>query len=205
MAKVEPPHDYRFKILLVGESGVGKTCLLQRFTEETFKKSYTATIGVDYKVKTVQLGSDIVRLQIWDTAGQERFKTLTAAYYRGANGILLVYDITQERSFDQLTTWLKSIEEEAPDTIEMGVVGNKCDLDDRREVSVQQGKMFADAHGLFCMEVSALENSNVEEAFMSLAQKILERHLGALPTSHLVRSNSFEISDSDLQPGNCTC
>jgi small GTP-binding protein len=111
MAKVEPVFDYFFKVLVVGESGVGKTCLLQRFADDDFKVAYTATIGIDYKVRTLTVGNDVIKLQVWDTAGQERFRTLTAAYFRGANGIILVYDITQELSFDQLSGWLKSIQE----------------------------------------------------------------------------------------------
>eukprot|EP00118_Oscarella_pearsei_P028932 m.3296 g.3296 ORF g.3296 m.3296 type:complete len:211 (+) comp9232_c0_seq1:61-693(+) len=172
MAKVDPPCDYVFKILMVGDSGVGKTCLLQRFVDDFVKPSYIATIGIDYRVKTLRIDDDIVKLEIWDTAGQERFRTLTAAYFRGAMGILLVYDVTNSASFDGIPRWIRSIQEDAPDRVKILLLGNKTDLDERKHVESDKAEKIAFEFDLPYMETSALANINVEEAFVKLARLI---------------------------------
>ncbi|EDL10785.1 RAB8A, member RAS oncogene family, isoform CRA_b [Mus musculus] len=105
-------YDYLFKLLLIGDSGVGKTCVLFRFSEDAFNSTFISTIGIDFKIRTIELDGKRIKLQIWDTAGQERFRTITTAYYRGAMGIMLVYDITNEKSFDNIRNWIRNIEEE---------------------------------------------------------------------------------------------
>uniref|UniRef100_A0A3B3R0D7 Ras-related protein Rab-13 n=1 Tax=Paramormyrops kingsleyae TaxID=1676925 RepID=A0A3B3R0D7_9TELE len=132
-------YDYLFKLLLIGDSGVGKTCVLFRFSEDAFNSTFISTIGIDFKIRTIELDGKKIKLQIWDTAGQERFRTITTAYYRGAMGIMLVYDITNEKSFDNIKNWIRNIEEHASADVEKMVLGNKCDVNDKRQVSRDQG------------------------------------------------------------------
>ncbi|CAM0905613.1 unnamed protein product [Alopecurus aequalis] len=125
-------YDHLIKLLLIGDSGVGKSCLLLRFSDDTFTTSFITTIGIDFKVRTVELDGRRVKLQIWDTAGQERFRTITTAYYRGAMGILLVYDVTDESSFNNIRNWIRNIEQHASDNVNKILVGNKVDMDAKR-------------------------------------------------------------------------
>ncbi|KAJ8264656.1 hypothetical protein GJAV_G00152190 [Gymnothorax javanicus] len=164
--------DYLFKILLLGGSGVGKTCVLFRFSEDAFNCSLVSTIGVDFKIKTIELEGKKVKLQIWDTAGHERFRTITTAYYRGAMGIMLVYDITNEYSFNDIKNWIRNIEEHASADVEKMILGNKCDANDKRRVSKDSGEKLALEYGIKFMETSARANINVENAFMTLARDI---------------------------------
>ncbi|CAI5437893.1 unnamed protein product [Caenorhabditis angaria] len=151
-------YDYLFKLLLIGDSGVGKTCVLFRFSDDSFNNSFISTIGIDFKIRTIELDGKKIKLQIWDTAGQERFRTITTAYYRGAMGIILVYDITNER---MLRKMLKRM-----------IIGNKCDIEERREVSRERGEQLAIEYGTKFMETSAKANLNVDDAFFTLARDI---------------------------------
>ncbi|MFT7798677.1 ras-related protein Rab-8A isoform X2 [Arapaima gigas] len=165
-------YDYLFKLLLIGDSGVGKTCVLFRFSEDAFNSTFISTIGIDFKIRTVELDGKKIKLQIWDTAGQERFRTITTAYYRGAMGIMLVYDITNEKSFDNIKNWIRNIEEHASADVEKMVLGNKCDVNDKRQVSKERGEKLALEYGIKFMETSAKANINVENAFITLARDI---------------------------------
>merc|ERR1712184_163282 len=129
-----PDYDYLFKLLLIGDSGVGKSCLLLRFADDTYTDSYISTIGVDFKIRTVDLDTKTIKLQIWDTAGQERFRTITSSYYRGAHGIIIVYDITDVESFNNVRQWLFEIDRFASENVNKLLVGNKCDLVSKRIV-----------------------------------------------------------------------
>ncbi|KAB0396293.1 hypothetical protein E2I00_015528 [Balaenoptera physalus] len=131
-------YDHLFKLLLIGDSGVGKTCLIIRFAEDNFNNTYISTIGIDFKIRTVDIEGKKIKLQVWDTAGQERFKTITTAYYRGAMGIILVYDITDEKSFENIQNWMKSIKENASAGVERLLLGNKCDMEAKRKVQKEQ-------------------------------------------------------------------
>ncbi|XP_054646089.1 ras-related protein Rab-8A isoform X1 [Dunckerocampus dactyliophorus] len=155
-------YDYLFKLLLIGDSGVGKTCVLFRFSEDAFNSTFISTIGIDFKIRTIELDGKKIKLQIWDTAGQERFRTITTAYYRGAMGIMLVYDITNEKSFDNIKNWIRNIEEHASADVERMVLGNKCDVNDKRQVSRERGEKLALEYGIKFMETSAKANINVE-------------------------------------------
>ena len=175
MAMQSTEYDYLFKLLLIGDSGVGKSCLLLRFADDTYTDSYISTIGVDFKIKTVDLEGKTVKLQIWDTAGQERFRTITSSYYRGAHGIIVVYDMTDQKSFDNVKTWLLEIERYASPGVNKLLVGNKSDLTAQKQVDSAEAKAFADENGIFFLETSAKEKTNVEEAFFTMAREIKER------------------------------
>ncbi|XP_021359664.1 ras-related protein Rab-8A-like isoform X2 [Mizuhopecten yessoensis] len=165
-------YDYLFKLLLIGDSGVGKTCVLFRFSEDAFNSTFISTIGIDFKIRTIELDGKKIKLQIWDTAGQERFRTITTAYYRGAMGIMLVYDITNEKSFENIRNWIGNIEEHASQDVEKMILGNKCDMNDKRMVSKERGEQLAIEHGIKFMETSAKASINVEDAFFTLARDI---------------------------------
>jgi len=165
-------YDYLFKLLLIGDSGVGKTCVLFRFSEDAFNTTFISTIGIDFKIRTIEMDNKKIKLQIWDTAGQERFRTITTAYYRGAMGIMLLYDVTNEKSFDNIKNWIRNIEENASADVEKMLLGNKCELSSARQVSKERGEQLAVEYGIKFMETSAKTSVNVEEAFHTLARDI---------------------------------
>lgn len=165
-------YDYLFKLLLIGDSGVGKTSVLFRFSDDAFNSTFISTIGIDFKIRTIELGDKKIKLQIWDTAGQERFRTITTAYYRGAMGILLVYDITNEKSFENIKTWIKNIEQHASADVEKMILGNKCDMEDKRKITKEQGEQLAKEYNVKFMETSAMNRTNVEQAFIEIASDI---------------------------------
>ena len=131
-------YDLLFKLLLIGDSGVGKTSLLLGYSDNNFNNNFIPTIGIDFKIKTIELHGKKIKLQIWDTAGQERFISITTSYYRGAMGIMLVYDVTNSKSFDNISKWLRNIQEHSNPDVEKIILGNKCDMEDRRVVSKGQ-------------------------------------------------------------------
>ncbi|CAH0384117.1 unnamed protein product [Bemisia tabaci] len=182
-------YDYLFKLLLIGDSGVGKTCVLFRFSEDAFNSTFISTIGIDFKIRTIDMDGKKIKLQIWDTAGQERFRTITTAYYRGAMGIMLVYDITNEKSFDNIKNWIRNIEENASADVEKMLLGNKCELEDRRAVSKERGEQLAIEYGIKFMEISAKNSINVEEAFFTLARDIRTKTEKKLEASNPSKGN----------------
>ncbi|KAJ4300390.1 GTP-binding protein [Collariella sp. IMI 366227] len=163
-------YDFLIKLLLIGDSGVGKSCSKTRLPP-----SFITTIGIDFKIRTIELDGKRVKLQIWDTAGQERFRTITTAYYRGAMGILLVYDVTDERSFNNIRTWFANVEQHATEGVNKILIGNKCDWEEKRVVSTERGQQLADELGIPFLEVSAKTNTNIDKAFYSLAADIKKR------------------------------
>merc|ERR1712022_66500 len=128
LSEMNAEYDYLFKLLLIGDSGVGKSCLLLRYADDTYTESYISTLGVDFRMVTIRLDGKTIKLQIWDTAGQERFRTITSNYYRGANGIVVVFDVCDTESFDSVTRWLLEIEKNVGTGVHKLLVGNKCDL-----------------------------------------------------------------------------
>ena len=172
---MNPDYDYLFKILLIGNSGVGKSSLLLRFSDDTFTGNFMPTIGVDFKIRTLEVDGKTIKLQIWDTAGQERFKTITSSYYKGAHGIIVVYDVTDKESFKNIDTWMNEIEKHASDNVSRILCGNKSDLDDSRTVTTDEGKELADTYNIRFIESSAKDNSNVEEAFTLMTKEIKSR------------------------------
>ncbi|KAI8988740.1 small GTP-binding protein [Pilobolus umbonatus] len=165
-------YTYLFKLLLIGDSGVGKSCLLLRFTDDTYTESYVSTIGVDFKIKTINLDGKSCKLQIWDTAGQERFRTITSSYYRGAQGIIVVYDVTDRKSFKKVKDWLKEIDKHASNDVCRLIVGNKSDMTDERQISFTSAKKWADSIHVPILETSAKNASNVEQVFFQMAKDI---------------------------------
>ncbi|XP_041356350.1 ras-related protein Rab-11B-like isoform X2 [Gigantopelta aegis] len=166
--KAEDQYDYIWKIVLVGDSGVGKTNLLSRFTRNEFNAESKSTIGVEFATRNVTIKGRTIRAQIWDTAGQERYRAITSVYYRGAVGALVVFDITKQQSFQNLEKWLEEIREHADQEVCIMLVGNKADLRHLRAVTTEDGRMLAEKSNYSFIETSALEGVNVGEAFNNL-------------------------------------
>ncbi|KAJ2817694.1 GTP-binding protein [Coemansia erecta] len=190
-------YDYLMKLLLIGDSGVGKSCLLLRFSDDQFTPSFITTIGIDFKIRTIELDGKRIKLQIWDTAGQERFRTITTAYYRGAMGILLVYDVTDERSFNNIENWYMNVEQHANEGVNKILIGNKCDIEERRAVSRDMGQALANKFNIQFKETSAKSNINVEEAFLELASDIKKRLLdSSSQPDHSANDGNININDT---------
>ncbi|XP_065870694.1 ras-related protein RABA2a [Euphorbia lathyris] len=165
-------YDYLFKVVLIGDSGVGKSNLLSRFTRNEFCLESKSTIGVEFATRTLQVEGRTVKAQIWDTAGQERYRAITSAYYRGALGALLVYDVTKPTTFDNVSRWLKELRDHADSNIVIMLIGNKTDLKHLRAVATEDAQGYAEREGLSFIETSALEATNVERAFQTILSEI---------------------------------
>mmetsp|Transcript_13038 Transcript_13038/g.22362 ORF Transcript_13038/g.22362 Transcript_13038/m.22362 type:complete len:214 (-) Transcript_13038:1174-1815(-) len=194
-------YDYLFKLVLIGDSGVGKSCLLLRFADDAFTESYISTIGVDFRFRTVKMDKKTVKLQIWDTAGQERFRTITSAYYRGADGIIMVYDTTSSDSFDHVNDWLKEVNRYASEGTCKLLVGNKCDRVADRAVTTEQAKEFADDLGVAFLETSAKTAKNVEEAFLTMAGELIKQRQAKLAANGGKDANTGKGGKVMLGPG----
>ncbi|CAI9103139.1 OLC1v1001583C1 [Oldenlandia corymbosa var. corymbosa] len=189
--------DYVFKIVLIGDSAVGKSQLLARFSRNEFSLDSKATIGVEFQTRTVVIDHKTVKAQIWDTAGQERYRAVTSAYYRGAVGAMLVYDITKRASFDHVARWLEELRGHADKNIVIMLVGNKSDLESLRDVPTDDAKEFAQKEGLYFMETSALEATNVEPSFLTVLSEIYR----IVSKKSLVANEEAESGKSALLTG----
>lgn len=169
------PYDHLFKLLMIGDAGVGKSSMLLRFTDDSFDEHIQSTIGVDFKVKHLNVSGKRIKLTIWDTAGQERFRTITTSYFRGAQGILLVYDVTDRRSFESIRNWVSQIQQHADVHVNKILVGNKCDMLDEKVVSTEEGQKLAKEFGIDFWEASAKNDINVEQSFISIARAVKNR------------------------------
>lgn len=172
MARSDDEYDYLFKVVLIGDAGVGKSNLLSRFTRNEFSLESKSTIGVEFATRSIQTDGKIIKAQIWDTAGQERYRAITSAYYRGAVGALLVYDITKKESFDNVERWLKELKDHADSNIVIMLVGNKSDLSHLRAVTTELGSSFSEENSISFIETSALNSTNVESAFRTILSEI---------------------------------
>ncbi|XP_076884080.1 ras-related protein RABA5e-like [Bidens hawaiensis] len=170
--------EYLFKVVIIGDSAVGKSNLLSRYAKNEFNMHSKSTIGVEFQTQTMEIDGKEVKAQIWDTAGQERFRAVTSAYYRGAVGALVVYDISRQTTFDSVLRWLEELETHSDTTVARMLVGNKCDLDNIRAVSVEDGKKLAEEHELFFLETSALDSTNVKPAFEMVIREIYNNIVG---------------------------
>ena len=173
------------RLLMIGDSSVGKTSLVVRYDEDSFSTMFMTTIGVDYRDKLITLEGRDIKLQIWDTAGQESFRSITRSYYRGAAGALLVYDITRRETFNHLASWLEDAKQHAHSNMTIMLIGNKSDLTHRRAVTYEEGEAFAKEHGLVFMETSAKTAFNVEDAFVNTAREIY----------HKIEDGVFDVSN----------
>ncbi|KAG0233555.1 GTP-binding protein of the rab [Actinomortierella wolfii] len=192
--------DFLFKLLLIGDSGVGKSCLLLRFADDTYTESYISTIGVDFKIRTIELEGKTVKLQIWDTAGQERFRTITSSYYRGAHGIIVVYDVTDQDTFANVKQWLAEIDRYACEGVNKLLVGNKSDLTNKKMVEYTVAKEFADQLGIPFLETSAKSATNVEQAFMTMAKQIKDRMGAATVSNQGAANNKIKVGSGQQLP-----
>ena len=171
---IEP--KYTFKILTIGESNVGKTCVLRRFVENKFLKTHLATIGIDFKTKNITVDDKEIKLKIWDTAGQERFRNITNQYYKGADGIILIFDITDQNSFDKIQDWINQINSNTQtDEIGLILIGNKKDLDSNRVITFKEGDALGKELGIKYFETSALSGEGIDDAFKYVTKEILKK------------------------------
>lgn len=198
-------YDYLLKLLLIGDSGVGKSCLLLRFADDSYSESYISTIGVDFKIRTITVDGKMVKLQIWDTAGQERFRTITSSYYRGAHGIMVVYDCTDRASFDNLKQWMEEIARYGSQEVSRLLIGNKCDLAEKKQVSEGEGRELADSLKVNFLETSAKTGLRVEEAFQQMAAEIKNR-IGPQELTSDMPQNRVNIDNAKgVNPNKACC
>lgn len=199
--KADDDYDYLFKVVLIGDSGVGKSNLLSRFTRNEFSLESKSTIGVEFATRSISVDGKMIKAQIWDTAGQERYRAITSAYYRGAVGALLVYDITRHVTFENVERWLKELRDHTEHNIVVMLVGNKSDLRHLRALSTEDAQTFAEREGLYFIETSALESTNVENAFKQVLTQIYrvvsKKALDASEDSAAVPSQGQSINVKD--------
>ncbi len=207
-------YNYIFKIIIIGDAGVGKSNILLQFIEKEFQKIHDMTLGVEFGSKVISADGKKYKLQIWDTAGQEAFRSITRSYYRGSIGCLLVYDVSQKSTFDNVKTWYDDIKQYAPSNIVVTLIGNKSDLKDR-EVSAQEGQQFADKYNIGFFETSALTGSHVNDTFIDMSIRIQKEidegkiviSTGANGAVRLGNTKESKINLSLSNPvnGSCSC
>lgn len=198
-------YDIAFKVMLVGDSGVGKTCLLIRYKDCSFLSgAYISTVGMDFRNKVVTVDDYKVKLQIWDTAGQERFRSVTHAYYRDAHALLLLYDVSNKASFDNTRAWLGEINEYAQDDVVIMLIGNKADIMQDRQVRTEDGERLAREYGVAFMETSAKTGCNVELAFMAVARELKQRASRSVHgASGRFNMTEYIRQESQAKPNGC--
>lgn len=200
--------DTIYKLLIIGDSNVGKTTLLTRFCEGRYQSNFMSTVGIDYKTKIITVDDERVKLQIWDTAGQERFRTLTNAYFRGAAGALLLYDITSRSSFVNCTTWMESVSQHASPNICVVIVGHKCDAEEDRVVTTSEGLNLAEHYEALFFEASSKASHNVSKVFIRLAHQVKQTQETAtyhkIGTSNLTKDRKLTLKSNELN-SNCAC
>ena len=196
---MEKDYDYLCKVLLIGNSSVGKSALMERYVDNTFTPHFVSTIGVDYKVKRIKINDKNVKITIWDTAGQERFRTITSVYYNGSHGIIIVFDLTDRSSFKNLNDWLHEIDRYARDKVKLLLIGNKSDLIDKRKVSFEEASKYAEQMGFEYIETSAKNNTNIDNVFISMSQNIIKD----IPLNN--KPNNIKLVPEDKIKNNNCC
>ncbi|XP_066529699.1 ras-related protein Rab-25a [Hoplias malabaricus] len=200
-------YNFVFKVVLIGESGVGKSNLLSRFTKNEFNHDSRTTIGVEFSTRSIQLDTVTIKAQIWDTAGLERYRAITSAYYRGAVGALLVYDITRHLTYENVERWLKELYDHADPHMVVMLVGNKSDLTAQRTVPTQEAQSYAESKDLLFMETSALDSTNVESAFLqvltAIHKKVASREVTRGSISAVTLTQSIPISEPEATRKPC--
>jgi small GTP-binding protein len=166
-------YDYLFKLIIIGDTNTGKSCLLQRFADDSYNNEFISTIGVDFKVKTITINDKMIKTQIWDTAGQDRFRSITNSYYRGAHGIIISYDITNKQSFVNIERWMRNVKDFVSDNAVKILIGTKSDLEEKRKVSKKELEDLANELDMKYIETSAKDNKNVDELFIIICKEIL--------------------------------
>lgn len=200
-----PPPDYKMQIIIIGDSGVGKTSFMDRFTEGAHRLAYSATVGIDFKVRRLDIDNKTVKMQIWDTAGQEKFNSITTAYYRQARAAIVMYDVTRPATFHNLRKWFTLIDTHARTDVTKILVGNKTDQKDERAVTIEQGKRAAEEFGAKFFESSAKSDSNVYSAFEFIATDVIQKmpmESNQLPLGY---GNGIRPRNSDKTSNPCTC
>ncbi|XP_019618150.1 PREDICTED: ras-related protein Rab-10-like [Branchiostoma belcheri] len=199
-----PPYDFQLQVVMVGESSVGKTCIINRFTEDKYEDPIS-TVGIDFKIRIFEMYGKRIRLQIWDTAGHEKFNTITTQYYHRADGVLLVYDITREHTFVSIPKWLNQVDVYASHDVERYLLGNKCDQEVLREVPRERAEKFAVEYNINFVEVSAKTNTGIEHAFRDLVESILRKR----PDAATMMDERIHLNRGDYekspQPGTKSC
>ena len=192
-------YDMIFKIVLIGDSSVGKTNILSKYLSNEFDPDSKATVGVEFGTKNFKIENNIVKVQIWDTAGQERYRSITNAYYKGAKGSLLVYDITNQKTFESLDKWISDLKTNSDENISIVLLGNKSDLESDRKISTEQGREKAEFYKLAFMETSALNGNNIEKAFNELITDVYKNHhdLFEKQAKVLVNDKGIELEKID--------
>lgn len=195
-------YDYLFKCLIIGDSGIGKSSIVTRFVDNMFIDSYITTIGVDFKIKTLNINDKNVKLQIWDTAGQERFRTITTSYYRGAHIILLCYDITDRNSFNNLVLWLNEIKKYGSESVIIILCGTKLDMEEKRTVLVEEAQNFADTNNIKYIEISSKNDINIFTMFNTvILDKILKNDILTIKNDQIkCKLNNYQ---DDKLPKSC--
>ena len=186
-------YNMLFKIVLIGESSVGKTNILSKYLNNEFNPNSKATVGVEFGTKNYKIDNNVVKVQIWDTAGQERYRSITSAYYKGAKGCFIVYDITRRSSFDSIDRWLTDLKANCDEKITIVLLGNKSDLEEQREVSKDEGQQKAELYKLAFMETSALNGNNIENAFNELINDVYKHH-----HSSIEKEAKIELGDKGV-------
>ena len=171
-------YQYIFKLILIGNSGVGKSSILQRYIKHTFEESYKCTIGVDFLMKSIIVNGKTVKLQLWDTAGQEKYKSMVSSYYRGANVALIIFDITNHKSFESLPNWIENFYKNGPEQKNIILIGNKKDLEEERQVTQEEAEAFSETNNMIYFETSAKDGDNIDYVFNYTAEKLLEFYSG---------------------------
>ena len=195
-------YDCMAKVIILGDSGVGKTNFITRFCENKFKQSYVATIGVDFKIKSVTVDDKRYKLQIWDTAGQERFKNITQTYYKGAAGIIVTFSIVDRTSFTNISRWMTQIENGAPQGVSRIIVGTKADLEAERQVSIEEGIAVAQKYGLQYVEVSSKDGKNIPEAINALVKEI---HKNGNKNDEVITHKKIVVNKINSEEGRKSC